>query len=585
MGMIDIFPEAAELSMGALLFMMLVYGYILCRASETIGDGSEMLLLLYGPGIIGGLVIPILGAIPDCAVILISGLGSGTKEEIQNQLSVGVGTLVGSTVMLLTLPWAASVYLGRRDYDPVTNAAGVTANNRPKYTKFSLTNNCVTTLSDIPSTSKIMILASLSYFILQVPAFVFHNDSDGGASHEKPFALTGLIVTGIAFVLYCWSQVKGAKATEIARRLAEIARHDHWKRSLDRSLHEDQKQEMVFREHDKDKSGFIEAGELSAALASLGLKVGRRDVMEILKSIDTDNDNRISLDEFKAAVRLWVACGQQLENLKDSNMSRALKHAASHPHHHHHDSALLDSQEPLVSNESSPILSRVSSALRKKVATVSSPVAPVATSINGHDEESGYGSTQLANHASSAVAEPEDDEDDDCEEEEEEFWELSHGQLQMKAVCLLLVGTVICTIFSDPMVDCISELGARWSIKPFYISFVVTPMASNASEVIASLLFAKKKTNESISLTLATLHGAATMNSTLALCIFMALIYLRGLSWSYTAEVLTVVITVFLVGLNGLRRNIFLWQALYVGLLYPFAVLFIYLLENVAGLD
>ena len=52
-------------------------------------------MLLYGPGIIGSLVIPILGALPDSLIILLSGLGSGTKQEIQGQLSVGVGTLVG----------------------------------------------------------------------------------------------------------------------------------------------------------------------------------------------------------------------------------------------------------------------------------------------------------------------------------------------------------------------------------------------------------------------------------------------------------------------------------------------------------
>ncbi len=58
------------------------------------------------------------GALPDCLIILLSGLGSGTKDEIQQQLSVGVGTLVGSTVMLLTFPWAVGVYLGRRDINP-----------------------------------------------------------------------------------------------------------------------------------------------------------------------------------------------------------------------------------------------------------------------------------------------------------------------------------------------------------------------------------------------------------------------------------------------------------------------------------
>jgi len=40
--------------------------------------------------------------------ITVPGLGGGTKDKIQDELRVGVGTLAGSTVMLLTIPWAVS---------------------------------------------------------------------------------------------------------------------------------------------------------------------------------------------------------------------------------------------------------------------------------------------------------------------------------------------------------------------------------------------------------------------------------------------------------------------------------------------
>jgi Ca2+/Na+ antiporter len=99
--------------------------------------------------------------------------------------------------------------------------------------------------------------------------------------------------------------------------------------------------------------------------------------------------------------------------------------------------------------------------------------------------------------------------------------------------------------------------------------------------VYAGILFARKKTNESISMTLATLHGAATMNSTLALSIFMAIIYARGLEWNYTAETITVCTVVVLVALQGaFRKNIFLWQALLVLALYPGAILMVWTLQH-----
>ena len=41
-------------------------------------------------GIIGGVVLPLLGAVPDSAMIVFSGMG-GTKAQAQQQIDVGMG--------------------------------------------------------------------------------------------------------------------------------------------------------------------------------------------------------------------------------------------------------------------------------------------------------------------------------------------------------------------------------------------------------------------------------------------------------------------------------------------------------------
>lgn len=66
-----------------------------------ISEGSELLLLTPWKGLIGSVVLPILGAVPDGAIVLFSGMGPNAKEQI----TVGVGALAGSTIMLLTIPW------------------------------------------------------------------------------------------------------------------------------------------------------------------------------------------------------------------------------------------------------------------------------------------------------------------------------------------------------------------------------------------------------------------------------------------------------------------------------------------------
>lgn len=52
------------------LFLLVVYGYLMFQAATFMSNGSELLLSVMGPGIIGGLFLPILGAFPDALLIL-----------------------------------------------------------------------------------------------------------------------------------------------------------------------------------------------------------------------------------------------------------------------------------------------------------------------------------------------------------------------------------------------------------------------------------------------------------------------------------------------------------------------------------
>ena len=52
------------------LFLILVYGYLMFLSATYLSSGSELLLEILGPGIVGGLFLPILGALPDAMLIL-----------------------------------------------------------------------------------------------------------------------------------------------------------------------------------------------------------------------------------------------------------------------------------------------------------------------------------------------------------------------------------------------------------------------------------------------------------------------------------------------------------------------------------
>lgn len=157
----------------------------------------------------------------------------------------------------------------------------------------------------------------------------------------------------------------------------------------------------------------------------------------------------------------------------------------------------------------------------------------------------------------------------------------SEQRKKLYGVGLLVVSIAVVAFFSDPMIEVIGAFSVNIAVKPFYVSFVVTPFVSNASEVIASLMFARAKTNVSMGLTLSSLYGAVTMNNTFCMCIFLALIGFRGLAWRYTAEVLTIITVEFIVAFICMRETLRQWQALIIGSLFPLSILMVYVLEEV----
>jgi hypothetical protein len=56
-------------SLGGNAALLAAYGYMLLQAAQLLSDGSELLLTVMSPGIIGGLVLPVLGAFPDALLI------------------------------------------------------------------------------------------------------------------------------------------------------------------------------------------------------------------------------------------------------------------------------------------------------------------------------------------------------------------------------------------------------------------------------------------------------------------------------------------------------------------------------------
>merc|ERR1712137_1060954 len=128
-------------------------------------------------------------------------------------------------------------------------------------------------------------------------------------------------------------------------------------------------------------------------------------------------------------------------------------------------------------------------------------------------------------------------------------------------------------------------MGIKLGINPFYVSFALAPLAANASELLAAMRLASKKTKASMVNALCSLEGAAIMNNTFCLGIFFFLIVYRGLAWRFAAETISILTVEVVIGVLVLMSHTqTLLHAFVIVACYPLSLLLVMELEQY-GLD
>ena len=529
------------------MFLNLVYGYALLTAAGFISDGSELLLEILSPGLVGGLLLPILGAVPDAAVIIASGLGA-SKEDAQEQVSVGMGTLAGSTVMLLTIAWGGSLILGRCDLSSRGTAINKTLTPKASITE-AANETGVTTDKDTKTNAMVMMASCVTFLVIQIPAWM-------GMQANKKIDLAAAAVALGGLALYCGYQVlfPELQRRKIAAAQAKAARKRgamfaaHLGNTMGGILVDGevnvQALNKMFEQFDSDGNNEVDVQELKLALVAMSVtmqdtEITDGDVEVWLKEFDKDSDGLISRAEFCAGMTHWVL--EQAKNISvrsrrssfDGSLRGGSRHelsAARGPAH--------AGLEPLLGS------------------------AP--------EQEAGEG-------------QGEEDESDVEEEDDEE--PMTKSQIIKKAILFLAIGMAMVTLFADPMVGAVSSLSKALGLpSPFFASFVLTPFASNASELVSSLYFASKKRKKNISLTYSQVYGAVTMNNTMCLGLFMVVMRAQGLEWTFSSETLTILLVTLLVGYLGASRETFKSRlAVPVLALYPLSIALVCFLDFVVG--
>jgi len=505
-------------------------------------------------------VLPLLGAVPDGAIMLFSGLGD--KEKVQETLAVGVGALAGSTIMLLTVPWGLSIIAGRVDL--VESSSGTIKANylgKPKLKdvessileKTSLNHTGVAVSKEVQGGAYIMILTTIPYFLIQVPAsFMSGQSIEEVASGEKYWSLIALAICLIGFIWYLHLQLVASKADEAKFHRVEYIKDvlrkgdlslggalSNMVKTFDQSeeitngeiqpLHAENKVKdclrevlkLPFQKYDKDANATLDKNEMRVFLRDFHESVADEEIDAIFSKYDSDKNGTISFEEFVEVCYYIVTVGYG---------------------------------------------------------------APEKGGNGGIAQEYAEGASSGMQRAITGVK------DEDIEEEEtpEDIASLPAEEqetaIKKKAFTMLFIGTIAVLVFSDPMVDVLQEIAVRVHVSAFYVSFVIAPLASNASEVLASTYYAGKKTTKTITVSFATLLGAACMNNTFCLSIFMALIFFRGLAWQYTAETIAIVLVQILVYLMTRKNTMNVRDGLMVLSIFPLSIVLVVFLASI-GFD
>lgn len=169
------------------------------------------------------IISPLLSTAPLLG-ILISAAVADSDTEVATAMETAMGALSGSTVYVLTVLWAFSLYRGRCDFDANGQAInGVSGRLRWA----SLTQSGVTLDRNAVMSGRIMIITMLSYFIIQGPSFQYVQQPVSAVARigEQKFALAATIVCAIILLSYFASSLffvdLHSLRFELAKEMAE----------------------------------------------------------------------------------------------------------------------------------------------------------------------------------------------------------------------------------------------------------------------------------------------------------------------------------------------------------------------------
>ncbi|KAL3612271.1 hypothetical protein D5086_003291 [Populus alba] len=615
---------------------------MLFHGEGYLASGGEKIFRILGPGVFGASAFQVLGALPESLILLASGL-LNTREVAQESVSTGVGLLAGTSILLLTLLWGTCVIAGSIQSSKPTISNTSSSRLLSWLTEFGVTTDLETSytsrimgLSVIPflilqvpkifnsnSGEHLTILTSLVVSVVSLLIYFFYQIFEPWIQKRR-----------LEYVKY----------DEALLRILQLVQERALGRILTgEGAPNINAIQRLFEEIDKDGDDYISPSEVRQLLLdikSTGMNINKDSASEeLIKVLDLNDDKKITKEEFVYTFTKWLeetkyAMDRRyftinslkrfyqvfhpfVESTREHEMKRNLiTEIVSHLQSVALGNLIKEDGTPdllairrlfeeIDRDEDNCISKDELKELMKKIeiGKISWDVDEAAEKIMEALDTSGDQMIDEKEFTEGIVRWPINtsenvtpvstrSQDDNNRGTWEEVDKLLKDEKTnavdksswawFKAIMSMVLGAAILSVLAEPLTQSVQNFSEDAGIPSFFVSFVLVPLATNARAATTAITTACRKKSITTSLTFSEIYGGVFMNNVLGCSVLLFLIYVRGLTWEFSAEVLVVLITCAIMCLAVSFRSDFpLWTSFMAFLLYPFSLLLVYVFNDV----
>nr|XP_043624743.1 sodium/calcium exchanger NCL2-like isoform X2 [Erigeron canadensis] len=620
------------------LFLIVVYQYLLYHGESYVSSGGKRIFQILGPGIFGASAFQVLGFLPESLILLVSGL-SNTKDVAQEYVLTGVGLLAGSGILLLTLIWGTCVIIGSREFVSESGSSPFHVSTQNQYQKLLsyITGFGATTDHETRLAAKIMVLSVIPFAFLLIPEIFF------GPSQGFIFMIP-LFVSFIFLIVYFVYQMfepsiqkRRLSYVKHENLVVDILKHLQ-EYTAEQVLLEDGSANLpairrLFMKIDQDGDSYITFPELKELLQDIKFRQfawsKEKTIEDIMKEFDKDADGKVTMDEFvyrftkwldetKNAVdkrpfrsikswkdlyqiiQPWFQTKKKEEEMMKILISEIITHAQSFPlgnFYNEDGSTNISAIKRLferIDVDKDNFVSQ--SELKRLIMEINSQKTPedvdeAATKImhdldtsgdqkideqefiNGFKNWLNTSNSEISPKSPGIKTDPWERWMDDGVDRSSWAW--------TKAIMLLVLGIAMLALLAEPLIHSVQSVSSAANIPSFFISFILVPLATNARATISAIKTASQRHKRTTSLTFSEIYDGVFMNNVLGFSVLLAVIYFRGLTWDFSAEVLVVLLVCIIMGSAASFRSKFpIWTSFIAYLLYPLSLIFVYLFNR-----